>query len=311
MVIKEILMQKIYTISQEFYEKRLDVFLHQKLPEYSRSYFKTLVDEGHVLVNQRVATKAGLILKSGDSVVVNFPEPRTFTEHHETSQCTESGIELLFEHADFAIIYKPAGVVTHHVNQRSTEFSLVDWLTYRFAHIKDVGYSDRPGIVHRLDKDTSGIMIVVLNNSGHKKIGKLFHDRLIKKTYYALVQGHTEKSGIINAPIGRHQTVRNKMTITHTGREAVSEYEVVTYYENHTLLKFTPKTGRTHQIRVHCGSIRHPLEGDVLYGIPSKLIKRHALHANALEFEYDGKTYKFEKEIPEDFKKLLQSLKSV
>lgn len=304
-------MQKNYTIGEEYNYSRLDLFLSAQFPEYSRSYFKTLVEEGHILVNDKPASKAGLTIKTGDNVVVNFPAARTFTEHHETPQCKDSGIELIFEHSDFAIIYKPAGIVTHHVNKRSSEFSLVDWLTYKFSHIKDVGYSDRPGIVHRLDKDTSGLMIIVLNNKGHKEIGKLFHDRLIKKTYYALVQGHTEKTGMIDAPIGRHNTVRNKMTIIHTGRNAVSEYEVVHYYENHTLLKFFPKTGRTHQIRVHCASIKHPLEGDVLYGTPSKLIKRHALHASALEFEYEGKTYKFEKELPEDFKKMLHNLKQL
>ncbi len=304
-------MQKMYTIDSEHAYKRLDLFLSSKLPEYSRSYFKTLVDEGHVLINDTIATKAGCMLKRDDMITINFPEARTFTEHHGTQVCQESGIEIIFEHSDFAIIYKPAGIVTHHVNKRSTEFSLVDWLTSQFAYIKDVGYSDRPGIVHRLDKDTSGLMIVVLNNAGHKNIGKLFHDRLIKKTYHALVQGHTEKTGTINSPIGRHVTVRNKMSITPNGRDAVSEYEVVTYYENHTLLKFAPKTGRTHQIRVHCASIKHPLEGDVLYGTPSKIIKRHALHASALEFEYYGKMYKFERELPEDFKKLLAALKPI
>jgi 23S rRNA pseudouridine1911/1915/1917 synthase len=304
-------MQKIYIIDSEDACKRLDLFLSIQMPEYSRSYFKTLIDEKHVLVNETVAIKAGLILKVDDKITINFPAARTFTEHHGTQVCSDSGIEILFEHSDFAIIYKPAGIVTHHVNKRSTEFSLVDWLTSQFSHIKDVGYSDRPGIVHRLDKDTSGIMVVVLNNAGHKNIGKLFHDRLIRKTYHALVQGHTEKSGTINSPIGRHATVRNKMAIVQSGREALSEYEVVTYYENHTLLKFSPKTGRTHQIRIHCASIKHPLEGDVLYGIPSKIIKRHALHASALEFEYDGKTYKFEKEFPDDFKKMLANLKSI
>ena len=304
-------MQNMYTVSPEYALKRLDIFLSAQLPEYSRSYFKTLVDEGHVLVNNAIANKAGLILKLDDTVIINFPAPRTFTEHHGTKVCDESGIELVFEHSDFAIIYKPAGIVTHHVNKRSTEFSVVDWLTSQFAHIKDVGYSDRPGIVHRLDKDTSGLMIVVLNNKGHKEIGKLFHDRLITKTYHAVVQGHTEKSGIIESPIGRHATIRNKMSIVHTGRAAVSEYEVVTYYDHHTLLKFLPKTGRTHQIRVHCASIKHPLEGDVLYGTSSKLIKRHALHASALEFEYYGKIYKFEKELPDDYKKMLNSLKKI
>lgn len=302
-------MNVTYTIDQDYATWRLDLFLNKQLPQYSRSYFKTLIEEGYILVNAQPATKAGLALKQGDVVTVTFPQERTFTEHHEGKACKESGIELLYQHADFAIIYKPAGVVTHHVSSRSTEFSLVDWLTYTFADIKHVGYSDRPGIVHRLDKDTSGLMIVVLNNQGHTKIGKLFHDRKIKKTYHALVQGHTEKSGIIEAPIGRHAVVRNKMSVVASGRDAVTQYEVVEYYDKHTLLKLTPKTGRTHQIRVHCSYIKHPLEGDVLYGTSSKLIKRHALHASALEFEYEGKVYSFEKEFPEDFKLMIGQLK--
>lgn len=302
-------MSMVYTISEENNGGRLDLFLNKQLPQYSRSYFKTLIEEGYILVNAKLANKAGLILKTGDIITLNFPQERTFTEHHESKECKESGIELLYRHDDFAIIYKPAGIVTHHVSARSTEFSLVDWLTYTFADIKHVGYSDRPGIVHRLDKDTSGLMIIVLNNQGHTKIGKLFHDRKIKKTYHALVQGHTEKSGIIDAPIGRHAVIRNKMSIVASGRDAVTEYEVIEYYNKHTLLKLTPKTGRTHQIRVHCASIKHPLEGDVLYGTPSKLIKRHALHASALEFEYDGKVYTFQQELPQDFKMILEYLK--
>lgn len=302
-------MQNKFIIPQDYNFKRLDIFLVNQMPEYSRSYFKTLVDEGHVFVNDKVVVKAGLVVKTGDNVLINFPQARTFTEHHETKECQESGIEIIYEHSDFAIIYKPAGVVTHHSSNRSTEFSLVDWLTYRFSHIKDVGYSDRPGIVHRLDKDTSGLMIIVLNNKGHTNIGKLFHDRLIKKTYHAVVQGQTEKSGKIESLIGRHPVVRNKMSIVQNGRESTTEYEAVEYFDKHTLIKLTPKTGRTHQIRVHCASIKHPLEGDVLYGTASKLIKRHALHASALEFEYDGKVYSFEQEFPEDFQKLLGVLK--
>lgn len=296
-------MQNI-VVALEFNEIRLDVFLNALYPAYSRSYFKTLIEGKTVTVNGIIPSKAGYIIKTNDVVEVTFPESRTFTEHHESDACKNSGIELIFEHSDFAIIYKPAGIITHHRSATSKEFSVVDWLTYTFSHIKDVGYSDRPGIVHRLDQDTSGLMVVALNNKGHSTFGKLFHDRKIDKIYYAIVEGKTPSQGVINYPIGRNPFEPHRMAVVGNGRHAITEYKTIEYFENNSLLEVKLLTGRTHQIRVHCAYIGHPLVGDKVYGKTSDLINRQALHAAKLSFEYDGTLYSFEKEIPLDIKNI-------
>lgn len=288
---------------------RLDNLLSEQFTDYSRSFFKTLVEQKLILVNGIVAKKAGFALKEGDKITVSFPGQR-IEKRYDQAELDALGIEIIFEHKDFLVIYKPAGVLVHPPSNKSETICLTDWIVGSYKDIEFVGATTRPGIVHRLDKDTSGLLLVALNNAAHAKLSDLFKNRTISKTYLAVVKGHPEPEGTIDFPIGRHQTLRNRMTLRQDGRPALTHYKVLTYFEDCALVQVKPVTGRTHQIRLHFAQKGHPLLGDVLYGTTSKQIKRHALHAHKISFEYEGKPYSFEKEAPEDFVKLLDQLKN-
>ncbi len=221
----------------------------------------------------------------------------------------EASIRIVYQHTDFAIIHKPAGILVHIPTEKSTSFCLVDWLIHRFEHIKGVGPSDRPGIVHRLDRETSGLMVIALNNRAHQQLGKLFHDRKVEKTYSAIVAGHVPTSGSIAHSIKRHPTVDHRMICSPDGRPSLTHFEVVEYFDNATLVTVKPVTGRTHQIRVHFAQEGHPLLGDTLYGTKNTFIARHALNAKSVAFEYDGVRYFFQESAPEDFQNALRQLK--
>jgi 23S rRNA pseudouridine1911/1915/1917 synthase len=297
---------------------RLDQFLANVKPEFTRSYFKNLIQDGLVFVNEKIRKKPGLILQLGDVVEVEYPQLKIVDKKDVSSL----DIEIIFEHPEFLIINKGPGVLVHAPTVESDKATLVDWLLTKFEEISEVGTLDRPGIVHRLDMDTSGLMIVPRTNFAHNEFGNMFRDRMIKKTYLALVQGHPKSEGSIDFDIVRHPSLRHKMTHVPKhelknrkylrSRGAETFYKVLEYLspssvpdlESAALVEAMPKTGRTHQIRVHLASIGHPLIGDATYGKPSKLIDRHALHAKALEFDYKGEKYIFEKESPQDFQKL-------
>ena len=285
---------------------RLDTFLAERFLRYSRSFFARLITDEHVQVNGVIEAKARRSLKKDDIVTVQFPKPRVVQAKDVE---IDPPVQVIYEEPNFLIVNKPAGLVMHAPSSRSDIITLVDWLLFHYKDLKEVGYVDRPGIVHRLDKDTSGLVIIPKTNYAHGIFGRLFHDRNIKKVYYALVEGHPDTSGTIDLAIGRDPITRVKMSaklgLTMPKRDAVTRYEVVEYFGTATLVKVTPLTGRTHQIRVHFAAIGHPLIGDITYGNASKLINRHALHAQALSFEFDGKPYTFEKEPPKDFQNVV------
>lgn len=304
-----------FTIPEEGANKRLDHYIAQQFPLYSRSFFQRVIEEGFVSINGKRTLKQGLSLRPSDVVMVQFPperqvDPQVLTEKHR-------GIEIVAQNTHFLVLFKPAGLVVHAPAARSTVPTLVDWLLNNYAEIASVGAVDRPGIVHRLDKDTSGIMIIPRTNYAHTLFGQMFKDRAISKTYLAVVHGHPPKTGVIDLPIGRDPRNPTKMsTFPHsaTGRSdtirtACTNYTVLEYFENHSLIEARPVTGRTHQIRVHFAAIGHPLVGDPVYGSTSQFIKRHALHAHKLAFTFDGQSYEFSSEVPEDFKALLHSIK--
>ena len=264
---------------------RLDRFLSELLPDYSRAQVQRWIKDGRVLVNQEQA-KAGMALKPGDEVTVNIPQPAP-------TELTPENIPLtvLYEDDDVIAIDKPAGMVVHPAVGHS-QGTLVNALLWHFPHIEGVGEGGRPGIVHRLDKNTSGIILVAKNARAHRHLQAQFKDRTIEKTYLALVHGHVSpEQGLIDAPIGRHPRHRKRMAIVPAskGREARTEYEVIAFYDANTLVAAHPLTGRTHQIRVHLASIGHPVVGDTVYGRRDAYrLGRHFLHAHRIRFHRPG-----------------------
>ncbi len=299
--------QILLTVALEQAGERLDLFLIGQLTNYSRSYFKNLIDTGLISVNNQKIVKSGYRLKFNDHVVIQFPE---LAQPNQSKDVSKLDVKIVYEHADFLIINKPAGLVVHAPKSGFTGVSLVDWLVQYFHEIKTVGSQDRPGIVHRLDMLTSGLMIVPRNNFAHAIFTAMFKDRQISKTYLALVCGHPQKTGKIDFPIVRHPSSRNKMThvpvkeVTQNwakqARAAQTSYEVLEYFDHYSLVALKPLTGRTHQIRVHMAAIGHVLIGDSVYGDKTKLLARQALHASKLEFIYQGKTYVFSIDLPDD-----------
>lgn len=224
---------------------------------------------------------------------------------------------IIFENDDFVVVNKPAGLVVHAARvsarggrrvdaARAQEPTLVDWLVVRYPEIKNVGDDPvlRPGIVHRLDKATSGVMIVARKQASFERLKKLFQEHRIKKTYYAVVRGVPKnKKGTIDAPIGiKSGSLKRSIHSQKMAKDAVTNYAVVKTFGDRALLEVTPLTGRTHQIRVHLASIGHPIVGDVLYGGKKNTAPRLMLHAGAMEFPYAaGKCFVFEALLPPDF----------
>src|SRR5690606_35122856 len=234
---------------------------------------------------------------------------------------TTMNVSVLAEKDHFMIIYKPAHLLVHAPSKMSPAITLTDWILHNYQTLAKVGIIDRPGIVHRLDKETSGIMIITRTNYAHSIFSALFKKREIHKKYYAVVEGHPESEGTITYAIGRDPHNRIKMTYFDElsmdennmirnikVRHATTHYKVITYFKNASLIEVKPTTGRTHQIRVHMLSIGHPIIGDQLYGKKSSLINRQALHAQELSFIFDEKPYTFSSNFPEDFQHLINNL---
>lgn len=297
------------TVSDKDASKRIDVVLNEKFPSYSRTFFKRLIEENEVKVNGTKIEKSSYKVKANETIEFEFPSIILPIEELPSLK-EDLGVKIIYEHPDFLIIYKPAGLMVHRPSLKSKTLTLVDWLIYHFKDLKNVGYEDRPGIVHRLDKDTSGILIIPRNNCAHTTFAQMFKDRKIKKIYKAIVKNHPSKEGLIEFNIIRHPFYKNRMTHTNTiGRDAITKFEVIEYFPDASFCQVQPITGRTHQIRVHFAAIDHPIIGDTLYGTPSKFIKRQALHAYKISFTYDNIFYSFSYDIPDDMKKLIEKLK--
>ncbi|MCK5632128.1 RluA family pseudouridine synthase [bacterium] len=306
-----------FTVPESDANKRLDVYLKQLFPSYSRSYFQQLIIKKLVSVNNKIKNiKPKTVTKHNDVIVVTFPPITTQLPKKNIPKDLE--VEIIYHDKHFMIINKPSNLVVHPPKITSTEVTLVDWLIHTFHELSSVGFADRPGIVHRLDKDTSGLMIVACNNCSHALLGDLFRNRTIKKTYLAIVKGHPEKEGIINFSIKRNPIKRNSMVAVNPNvknengkiRAACTHYKVLEYFENSSLVQVEPVTGRTHQIRVHFSALGHPIIGDHVYGETSKKIKRQALHAYKLSFKFNGNQYDFCQKPPKDFQLLIENLRN-
>src|SRR5579863_6881459 len=252
--------------------KRLDQFLHERLPRYSRARLQDWIEQGHVLVNG-VAEKRSYLLKGAERVQV---QPGELTPLRATPE--ELPLEVLYEDADVIAVNKPAGMVVHTGAGRHSG-TLVNALLHRFGQLSSVGGELRPGIVHRLDRFTSGVILVARSDTAHRHLAGQFAARQVQKTYIAMVNGQVKNDqGSITTPIARDPVRRVRMTarLAH-GRQASTSYEVLKRFRKSTLLQVKIGTGRTHQIRVHLASIGHPVVGDKLYGAASSELGRYFL----------------------------------
>ncbi|NPA39816.1 MAG: RluA family pseudouridine synthase [Thermodesulfobacteria bacterium] len=305
-------MEKKYTfcVEPEDAGKRLDVFLKEKINELSRSRIKSLIEEGKILVNGK-KSKSSYKVKNKDIVLVEIPP-----EKEIDISPSDVPFDILFEDEHIAVINKPPGVVVHPAPGHY-EDTLVHGLVKRLKNLSGIGGKLRPGIVHRLDKDTSGIMLVAKNDQAHKNLSEAFKNRLIKKTYFAIVYKTFErKKGKIETFIGRHPVHRKKMAVLPQGREAITEYQVIENLYKASLVELKPLTGRTHQLRVHMSFLGHPILGDPVYGgLKHDLPKapRLMLHAGKITFTHPVKkeTLNFEAPFPEDFKTYLEELRKL
>jgi 23S rRNA pseudouridine1911/1915/1917 synthase len=257
--------------------KRLDHFLQEQLPQFSRSRLQSWTKEGRVLVNG-AAAKPSLILHGGEQVDVSPAASAPLLAAPE-----DLPLEILYQDASVIAINKPAGLVVH-AGAGAHSGTLVNRLVHHFAALSQVGGDLRPGIVHRLDKGTSGVLLVARNDAAHRSLAAQFADRTVEKTYLALVHGKVRnEQGRVTAPIARDPVRRIRMTTRlATGRSALTEHRVLRRFEKFTYLEVRIGTGRTHQIRVHLSSIGHPVAGDKLYGAPPA--ERIFLHAWRIAF---------------------------
>jgi 23S rRNA pseudouridine1911/1915/1917 synthase len=289
---------------------RLDVFLAARLPDLSRSRIQALIREGLVSVNDRPATKAGLELTPGTRVTVHLPPPRP---SHLTAETIP--LDIIFENADLIVVNKPAGMVVHPAPGHDSG-TLVHAILGYAGDLQGIGGEERPGIVHRLDKDTSGLLLIAKTERAQRWLQEQFKERRVMKIYWALVDGAPPTpQGRIEAAIGRHPSQRKQMAILPVGkgRAAVSEYTTLERFPQHTLLEVRPLTGRTHQIRLHLAFLGCPVAGDTVYGRrkPTLPLERHFLHAARLTITLPGETQPrcFEAPLPPDLQQVLDQLR--
>lgn len=337
-----------FTVPENSVPCRIDRYITELFPDYSRSYFQRIIDAGGITINGVQTKKPSSPVYPTNTVTVHFPPERVVKTESIIDKTLNVSILAITDH--FMIIHKPAHLLVHAPSTTSTAITLTDWIRHHHGDIASVGLSTRPGIIHRLDKETSGIMIITRTDYAHNIIGGLFRNRKINKTYKAIVAGHPEKEGTITLAIGRDPINRIKMAAFHeenilqpafaeasAGRQAFTpelaegqdgraedrprfcgqvkvrhartDYKVLEYFDNASLIEVKPTTGRTHQIRVHMAALGHPVIGDQLYGKKSSLIDRQALHAENLSFTFEGVPHSFNNEIPDDFQQLLNSLR--
>ncbi len=264
--------------------KRLDQLVHERLPQFSRSRIQQWIKDGRALVNGR-AERASHAVRSGETVQIEPADPPPL---HATAE--DIPLSILYEDADVAAVDKPAGMVVH-AGAGVHSGTLVNALLHRFGALSGVGGGLRPGIVHRLDRFTSGVLLVAKNDAAHRRLAEQFSERQVEKVYLALVHGSVKgESGRIERPIARDPVRRVRMTARlEDGRAARTEYRVARRFQGFTLLEVRIGTGRTHQIRVHLSSIGYPVVGDTLYGAPAQAadlppLGRYFLHAHRIRF---------------------------
>lgn len=293
---------EIFTVNEIYVNERLDVFL-TKMTTISRSQIKNLIEDKKILVNNK-SVKAGYKLSFNDNISLIYPkEIKPYAENID--------FKIIYEDKDIAIISKPQDLVVH-IGSGNISGTLVNGLLNKFESLSDID-PNRPGIVHRLDKDTSGLMIIAKNNESHINLVEQFKNSEIKKSYLAIVHGKTKDYDIINAPIGRDEHNRKKMAVIYSNsKPAVSEYKKIKEFNEYSLLCVSILTGRTHQIRVHMAYVGHPVLGDLVYGRKNNLkIDKQMLHSYRIAFKHPrtGEFMNFQDDYPERFKNIIKRLK--
>ncbi len=311
--------QLIRSFGPQQHGERLDRGLTQLFPEYSRSFLAKLINQGHVVIDGVPAKKASLRISAGQCVELEIPPPAP------TGVISQDlPLAVLYEDDDLVVIDKPPGLVVHPAAGHADR-TLVNALVFHVKNLSGVGGELRPGIVHRLDRDTSGVMVIAKNDATHRALSAAWGTDRVRKEYLAIVYGTPKKErGMIDASIGRDPRNRKRMAVVSGGRTAITEYALVESLRYASLLRCVLHTGRTHQIRVHLKSIGHPLIGDALYsgpqwrGIPDKRIQkaiasfpRQALHAWRITIPHprSGEAMMFESPVPADMRELLGALR--
>ena len=306
------------TIAKHQTDLRLDRALAELLPDLSRSFLARLIDEKRVAVSGQIVAKASFHVTEGERVTVDIPPPA-----QATAASQDLPLTILYEDDDLVVIDKPAGLVVHP-SAGHDDGTLVNALLFHVHDLSGVGGEIRPGIVHRLDKDTSGVMVIAKNDTAHRALTSAWNGDQVVKEYFALVYGTPSPArGLIDAPIGRDPRNRKRMAVVRDGRRAVTEYDVIQPLRYVALVRCRLHTGRTHQIRVHLKHIGHPIVGDPVYsgpqwrGIPDKKlqkvlagIERQALHAARLTITHprSGLMMTFESPMPVEIRFILSEV---
>lgn len=296
--------KKEITITTE--SGRLDKVLSQLLPDQSRNQLQGLIEEDLVTVNGE-SVKTKYKVQTDDHIEVTIPEPKEISTEPE-----DIPLDIVYQDSDVAVVYKPQGMVVHP-SAGHYSGTLVNALLYHLDDLSGINGEIRPGIVHRIDKDTSGLLMVAKNDQAHNKLAEQLKEKTSKREYIALVHGHIpHKKGTVDAPIGRSADDRKKYAVVDNGKDAITHFDVIKYFgEEYTLISCRLETGRTHQIRVHMNYIDFPIAGDPLYG-PRKTLKGNGqfLHAKTLGFKHPttGEYMEFDSEIPEVFQNTLNEL---
>lgn len=300
--------RNIFIIEEKDQGKRIDKYLSETFQDKSRSFIQGLIEKEGIKVNNKIP-KSNYKLKTLDEIEVILPEPEMLKVDAE-----EIPLDILYEDEDVIVVNKKQGMVVHPApgNYNGT---LVNALLYHCTDLSSINGVIRPGIVHRIDKDTSGVLVVAKNDESHNKLSEQLKDHSMKREYYALVEGRLKsEKGTIDKPLARNKKDRLKISIVEGGRRAVTHYEVLERYNGYTLIKCVLETGRTHQIRVHMASIGFPLIGDPLYGFKKQKFKLSGqmLHAKTLGFIHPTKNkyVEFTTELPEYFNAILNKLRN-
>lgn len=298
--------EKIFKIESEFVGERLDQYLVKAFEDKSRSFITNLIKNGDVLVNGN-QVKPGYSLKLNDQIYVAINEPKSLD-----LEPVNLDLDIVYEDSNLLVVNKPEGLVVHPAESYDGP-TLVHGLLYQSDELSSINGVKRPGIVHRIDKDTSGLLIVAKNDIAHQRLSEAFSKHEVKRIYTALVYGKIDvPKGVIDMPIGRHRTNRLKMAVDPEGKRAVTHFKVLEQFEKYTLIECELETGRTHQIRVHMAHIGYPIVGDPIYG-PKDVIgdTGQFLHAHTLTFVHPIKNehMTFTVDMPESFKQMLNKLR--